>query len=141
MKKSKLLGRILVVGLLFILFSCDKEETISNDSERNDSKYGILGEINTDKVFLGPEIAVGNGRAHSWITINPYLTPVEVGVEMTPEVLRNLPKDTDFSKPIIIPLPKIATDLTPFNHIGINLSPENSSDIESFREEYFSFYF
>lgn len=142
MKKSKLLlGKILIVGILFMLFSCDKEEFINNDSGQNVSKSGIPEDINADKIFLGPEIEVGNGYVHSWIRVNHYSLPMELGVEMTPKVLINLPKDSDFSKPIIIPLPKIATELTPFNHIGINWNPDNYSDIESFKEGHFSFYF
>lgn len=142
MKKSKLLlGKILIVGFLFMFFSCEKEEFINNGSEQNVSKLGIPEDIIADKIFLGPKIEVGNGYANSWIRVNQYSLPMEIGVEMTPEVLVNLPNDSDFIKPIIIPLPKIATELTPFNHIGINWNPDNYSDITNFNESHFGFYF
>ena len=130
-----------MIGLLFMFFSCDKEEFVNNDSGQSVSKSNIPENSNADEIFLGPEIEMGKGSVNSWIRVNHNSLPVEVGIEMTPEVFIDLPKDSDFGKPIIVPLPKIATELTPFNHVGINWSPGNYSDIESFNEEHFRFYF
>lgn len=141
MKKSELLRKFLMVGLLFIFFSCDKDEFINDNSGKSIPVSDIGGENNKELILLGPKVAMGNGSVFSWVRIVNNLTPVEIGIEMTPEVLNNLPKESGFINPVIVPLPDIATEITPFNHIGINWNPENFSDIQSFKKAHFIFYF
>lgn len=128
-------------GLLFILFSCDKDEFINSNSENSISTSGNTKENSKEIIIYGPEVEVGNGHAFSWIRLENNLTPLEIGVEMTSKVLENLPENSDFKKAIVIPLPKKATEITPFNHIGINWIPENYSDIEHLKKAHFSFHF
>ena len=66
--------------------------------------------------FSGPEVAMGTGIARSWITITHDEVPLEIGVEMTDEVLSVLPK-TNFT--VAIPLHIKAKETTAFNHLYI----------------------
>lgn len=141
MKKSNLLGKILMVGLLFIFFSCNKDEFINDNSDKSILVSDIGDENNRIATFVGPKVVMGNGYAFSWIRIIDDNTPLEIGIEMTPEVLNNLPKDSGFKDPVIIPLPEIATETTPFYHIVITWNPEGFSNIENFKEAHFNFYF
>lgn len=141
MKKSNLVRNILMLGLLFIFFSCDKDEFINDNSENSISTSDKTKENSKEVVIYGPKIEIGKGYAFSWIRVDNNVTPIEIGIEMTPSVLVNLPKDSDFTKAVVIPLPKKAIEITPFNHIGINWVPENFSDIENLRKAHFSFHF
>lgn len=141
MKKSNLLGKALIVGLLFIFFSCDKEEYVNEDSGSSGAASQTTKESSSDNVIYGPETPLGNGFAKSWVRMNNYQIPLEIGIEMSSGVLNDLPENGDFSKSVIITLPKIATEITAFNHIGINWIPERFSDIESFKKGHFDFHF
>ena len=49
-----------------------------------------------DDTFNGPDIQMGSGMAHSFISINSNGVPTVIGIEMTNEVLSGLPT-TNFS--------------------------------------------
>ncbi|MEP6712813.1 MAG: hypothetical protein ABJA37_10375 [Ferruginibacter sp.] len=68
------------------------------------------------KTFFGPETAMGAGTARSWITITHDEVPLEIGVEMTDEVLSALAK-ANFT--VAIPLHVKAKETTPFDHLYI----------------------
>nr|WP_294936679.1 hypothetical protein [uncultured Flavobacterium sp.] len=141
MKKSYHWRAILLTGLLFVLFSCDKDEITNSDTGKmipmsEESERGP--EIS---VVYGPDIQVGPGIVHSWISFNRFDIPLEIGVEMTPEVLNDLPADADFEKDIVIPLPGIAKERTAFDHIKIAWSPKNYSTIDGLAPSHFNFYF
>lgn len=141
MKKSKLLSKILIVGLLFIFFSCDKDEIINDNSDKSIQVSDIGEESERIATFIGPKVAVGNGYVISWIRVINNQTPWEIGIDITSGVLEDLPKDSGLIEPAIIPLPDIAEKLTPFNHISITWNPENFSDIPGFEQAHFNFYF
>lgn len=141
MKKSKLLSEILIVGLLFLIFSCDKDEIINDNSGKSILTSDIGEESERIATFIGPKVAVGNGYVFSWMRVIDNNTPWEIGIDITSAVLEDLPKDSGLIEPAIIPLPEIAEKLTPFNHISITWNPENFSDIPDFKQAHFNFYF
>lgn len=100
--------------LLFVLFapftSCKKD----------------LEKTNT---FYGPQVTVGNGKIRSWIKINHDREPVELGIEMTPGALENLPHHGpgDVHPYWHIPFHQKVLDVTPFDHLTVNWNPEGHS--------------
>lgn len=141
MKKSYLLRKILLVGLLFVIFSCDKEEFTSDATENSSKKSNVTKIDGVEATFFGPEVAVGNGFVHSWISFNKFQIPLEIGIEISPEVFDNLPPNSDFDKSLIVPLPVVAQEATPFDHIEINWNPENYSTIPGFKTAHLDFHF
>lgn len=137
MKNRYHLRKILLVGFVFMCFSCDKEEFTGNNLEKSNG----TSKSNATLILNGPEIAVGNGLVHSWISLDSYKKPIEIGIELTSGTFENLPDKSDFKKPVNIPLPKYALEATAFNHIGLNWSPENFSTIEGFKEAHFDVHF
>jgi len=137
MKKEYLIRKILLIGLLFVFFSCDKDEFTNNGSGESASES--KGVIN--QVFYGDEVVVGNGIVNSWLILNEFGRPLEIGIEMTPQVLENLPVDADFKEQAVIPLPKYAAETTAFDHIRVIWNPESFSTIEGFNNPHFSIYF
>ena len=73
----------------------------------------------SDKTFNGPEVQMGSGMAHSFITISYEGVPKVIGIEMTNEVLSTLP-DNNFS--IVIPMDAKAKETTPFDHLFVTWS-------------------
>ncbi|MDQ6761599.1 MAG: DUF5602 domain-containing protein [Bacteroidota bacterium] len=71
---------------------------------------------NNASTFNGPEVQMGSGHARSWITIGKTGVPIQIGVEMTDEVLYGLP-DVSFS--VALPLHNKAKETTPFDHLYI----------------------
>jgi hypothetical protein len=70
------------------------------------------------RIYRGPSVNVGNGKANAWLSVNAKQEPVELGLELTREALQNLP-NTNFSVDEV-PLPERAKELTPFDHIQID---------------------
>lgn len=141
MKESYLLRKILMVGLLFVIFSCDIEE-FTNNAAADSSKESGFSKKSEGIVFAyGPEVAVGNGFVYSWISFNKFNIPLEIGVAMSPELFDNLPSDGNFEKRLIVPLNDAAREATPFDHIEINWNPESYSSIRGFKEAHFDFHF
>lgn len=108
--------KILIFAALAVitLSSCNKG--IVWDEARPGDK--IPGNT-TDNTFKGPQVKMGNGMARSWITISHSGVPQEIGVEMTDEVLSELPA-TNFN--VAIPLHHKAKEATPFDHLYVGWS-------------------
>ncbi|HSD14439.1 MAG TPA: hypothetical protein VLB74_07300 [Flavobacterium sp.] len=137
MKNGSFIRKILFVGLLLVFFSCDKDEYSNNSPEGTAS----TGKDIVNPIIYGDEVEVGKGTVKSWISVDEFGKPLEIGIEMTPSVLENLPIDSDFEKTPIIPIPKEASVLTAFDHIGLNWNPDNYSTISGFKVPHFSVYF
>lgn len=72
-----------------------------------------------DDTFNGPEVQMGSGMAHSFISISTNGVPKVIGIEMTNEVLSGLPA-TNFS--VVIPMDAKAKETTPFDHLFVTWS-------------------
>lgn len=142
MKKRILLGKIALIGLFFILISCEKEEfsevnnnKISNDFIKTDSKE------NTVTIFKGREIRLGKGMVRSWISVDTNGFPQEIGVEFTPGALKDLPLESGHESTIVLPLHIKAKQLTPFDHIGLNWNPNGHDPQGVFTVPHFDIHF
>jgi hypothetical protein len=72
--------------------------------------------------------------------------PSEIGIEMTPEAFKNLETDNSKTLPpehatIIVPLHHKATQLTPFNHVGLNWNPQGHEPPGIFDVPHFDIHF
>ena len=103
---KKLYCLLLIITATIVLNSCQKFD-FKNFHDRP---------TNDVSTFNGPEVQMGAGHARSWITIGKTGAPVQVGVEMTEEVLSGLP-NTNFS--VALALHNKAKQTTPFDHLYI----------------------
>lgn len=138
-------NKIIVLGLLFFFFSCSQDEMLNSDLPTNASK-SLSAKISPDKllVFKGPEVEIGNGIVRSWISVNKLSgKPVQIGIEMTPGALTGLPDAAPgVELPVyILPLHLKATQLTPFDHIGLNWNPHGHQPEHVFDVPHFDFHF
>ena len=91
---------------LLLLSSCEKVLPLND----------IFHPGQKDNTFSGADIKMGNGMAHSRITVSPQEVPKVIALEMTDAVLTGLP-DTNFT--VTVPLHSKAKGTTPFDHIYI----------------------
>lgn len=137
--------KIIVLCFLFFFFSCSQDEMINNDLQTNVSQ-SLTAKISKVKlnVFKGPEVSLGNGKVRSWISVNKETgMPLEIGIEMTPGALTGLPDGASgVELPVyILPLHLKATQLTPFDHIGLNWNPHGHEPEHVFDVPHFDFHF
>lgn len=134
--------KIIALVLLFLIFSCNQDETISSDLLTNDSQ-SLTAKISPDKinVFKGPRILLGNDSIRSWISIKKETgMPVEIGIVIPPKALEGLPEDGHGST-IVVPLHLKAKQATPFNHIGLNWNPNGHPPPGVFDAPHFDIHF
>ena len=139
--------KIFVLGSFFLLFSCSQDEMISTDLQNNvSSSFTVKTNAAKLTVFKGPNVALGYGKVRSWISVDSNGNPNEIGIEITPESFKNLSNDNSKSVPpdgetIIIPLQLKATELTPFDHIGLNWNPHGHQPAGVFDVPHFDIHF
>jgi len=116
--------KLILIGLLLLLFSCSQDELLNNDSLKTTSNSLSISEKMSKKdyiVFKGPKIAIGNDSVRSWFKVSKDEIPIEIGIEMTPGAFGGLPDDSNVEGPTyVLPLHLKAKQLTLFKHIGIN---------------------
>ena len=139
--------KIIVLGSLFFLFSCSQDEMINNDLQESAS-LSLTAKMSSNKlnVFKGPQVALGYGKVRSWISMDSNGHPGEIGIEITPEAFKNLTmEDTKMLPPehetIVVPLHLKATQLTPFDHIGLNWNPNGHQPEGVFDVPHFDIHF
>jgi len=136
--------RLILIGLLFLFFSCSQDDLLNNDSPKTSSESLSNSELASKKdyiVFKGPEVEIGNGIVRSWFKVSKDEMPIEIGVEMTPGALAGLPDESDHSETIVVPLHLKAKQLTPFNHVGINWNPNGHPPPGVFDVPHFDIHF
>jgi len=88
----KLMLFFLVIPALSLLESCQLEDEVIFPP-------GSKMDPNT---YFGPTVAVGNGTAHAWVSVNKKGEPKAVGINFSEAALANLPEEmTQF----VLPLP------------------------------------
>lgn len=139
--------KIIVLGSFFLLFSCSQDE-MNNTDLKNNVSSSFIAKRNAAKLteFKGPQVALGYGKVRSWISVDSNGHPNEIGIEITPEAFKNLSNDNSKSVPpdgetIIIPLQLKATELTPFDHIGLNWNPHGHQPAGVFDVPHFDIHF
>lgn len=139
----RLSQKIIALVLLFLIFSCNQDETINSDLLTNDSQ-SLTAKISPDKInlFKGPRIMLGNDSIRSWISIKKETgMPVEIGIVIPPKAFEGLPENDDHGSTIIVPLHLKAKQLTPFDHIGLNWNPHGHVPIGIFDTPHFDIHF
>jgi hypothetical protein len=139
--------KIIVLGSLLFLFSCSQDEMVNNDLQET-TPVSLTAKMNSNKlnVFKGPQVALGFGKVRSWISVDSNGHPREIGIEITPEAFKNLAMDNSKTLPpdhetIVVPLHLKATQLTPFNHIGLNWNPDGHEPEGVFDVPHFDIHF
>jgi hypothetical protein len=112
MKKQLFKPGLYIMCAIMLLFSCKKEE--QSIAPLNESK-SVAGRAASEisNVFKGPNVAIGNGHARSWIRINHLDMPLEIGLELTASAFTSLPDHAN----LVLPLHHKAKEVTPFDHI------------------------
>lgn len=132
---------ILVLAVAFS--SCQKNisqpEEVKNEEFISSVATNSVSKINT---FYGPQVNVGNGKIRSWIKINHDEQPIELGLEITPGALENLPHEEEegVSPHWDIPVHQKVKDVTPFDHLNVNWNPHGHPD-PFFGAQHFDFHF
>ena len=139
--------KIIVLGLFLFLSSCSQNEMVNGDAQ-NSASQSLTAKINSGKlnVFKGPEVTLGYGKVRSWISIDKNGYPNEIGIEITPDALKNLITDNAKTLPtdgrtIVVPLHLKAKQYTPFDHIGLNWNPHGHEPEHVFDVPHFDFHF
>ncbi|MCM4171609.1 hypothetical protein DHD32_08965 [Arenibacter sp. TNZ] len=128
------------VGLMLLLLSlgCSKESTVEDALEPVNGK-AILKATKTN-TFYGPQISLGKGHVRSWIRIAKDGTPEELGVEMSKNLLHQLPVGDDPVQ-LVLPLHKKAMEVTPFNHVLFDWNPHGHEPPGVFDVPHFDVHF
>lgn len=142
----KVFKKIALLGLLFFLFSCSQEAFVSSDALQSTTpSFSAKIKANKLNLFKGPEVALGDGKVRSWISLDSDGNPNEIGIEITKEALLNPSSDKNTSSPdgstIIVPLHLKATQATPFDHIGLNWNPNGHEPEHVFDVPHFDIHF
>ncbi len=130
-----------VLTFAAFLASCQKEksnppEPVSMAAVVNNSQGEFVN------IFKGPEVQVGNGKVRSWIKMTHDDQPIELGLEITPGALENLPDEEmpGMSPHWDIPFHPKVKMVTPFDHLNLNWNPHGHPD-PFFGAQHFDFHF
>ena len=117
MKKliNYLMAAMILIGTIFLLPSCQKEEPLSNSVLNDNSIKSQNG-----NTFYGPTVPIGNGVARAWVSEDPDGNPTGVGVNLSEKALEGLPEE---SAAFVLYLPNNgATDF--YTHILLDWNPQ-----------------
>ena len=94
---------------------------------------------NKKNISFGPELAVGNGKAKSFIKLDSKGSPAEIGFTFTEGALQNLPHDEEGAS-YVLQLPK-EKSLTPFDHISFDWAPHGHEPATIYDKPHFDVHF
>ena len=141
MQKNPAFIAILVLATAFA--SCKKDMLATEkDGKEELVSAGTAPSIGLINTFYGPQVHVGNGKIRSWIKINHDEQPIELGLEITPGALENLPHEEEegVSPHWDIPVHQKVKQVTPFDHVNVNWNPHGHPD-PFFGAQHFDFHF
>jgi hypothetical protein len=134
----------LLITLLFA--GCQKEsgqgagDTLAARSTPLQSNASF---INT---FYGPQVEIGSGKVRSFVRISHEDVPQEIGLELTPGALQDLPQPPagvtgEYPVDYLIPLHQKAKDVTPFDHLEFDWQPNGHPPVGVFNLPHFDIHF
>jgi hypothetical protein len=134
---------LLFLGLLPLLFSCNHEEIPGDSQQKAPSRTFIESKNGTFRynIFKGPQVTLGKGKVRSWISVRSDGFPMELGIELTPVALMDLPNEAAAHSDHIIPLHLKARQATPFDHVGLNWNPSGHPPPGIFDPPHFDVHF
>lgn len=125
------------ITILLLLISCQKQEIVTpQPSEEIMTSGRTAAEITN--VFKGPNVALGEGHARSWIRINHLDMPLELGIEITESALSHLPHG---QVNVVLPLHHKARKVTPFEHIYLGYNEHGHQPVGVFNVAHFDAHF
>ncbi|MEO5946082.1 MAG: hypothetical protein ABIP79_04660 [Chitinophagaceae bacterium] len=136
MKKQLIKPGLYIMCSIMLLFSCKKEEQSISPLTESLSIEGRAASDNSN-VFKGPNVAIGNGHARSWIRINHLDMPLEIGIELTASAFSSLPDHIN----LVLPLHHKAQETTPFEHIYFGYNEEGHPPAGVFSVPHFDAHF
>lgn len=127
---------------LAVLFTSCQKNTVEINKEDDPGSSLAKNSVDQINTFYGPQVHAGNGKIRSWIRIDHNDQPIELGFELTPGALENLPEEEHegVSPHWDIPLHQKAKAITPFDHLTANWNPHGHPD-PFFTAQHFDFHF
>jgi hypothetical protein len=97
----------------------------------------------SDHVYWGPIVKMGNGSIRSFFRVGPTGVPLKLGIQMNDAALEGLPQDpTDFEHNMfMLTIPQKAKDLTAFDHIMVDWTPQGHPPFEAYAKPHFDIHF
>lgn len=129
---------ILAPALFLFLTACKKEVATTAVSPFNELASTSLFKENKTKIFKGPEVNMGNGKARSVLILDQMDKPLSLTIEMSNAALTGLPTErTEY----VLPLHLKAKEATPFNHIAVDWNPHGHEPNNMYGSPHFDFHF
>ena len=129
---------ILAPALFLFVTACKKEVATTAVSPFNELASTSLFKENKTKIFKGPEVNMGNGKARSVLILDQMDKPLSLTIEMSNAVLTGLPTErTEY----VLPLHLKAKEATPFNHIAVDWNPHGHEPNNMYGPPHFDFHF
>jgi hypothetical protein len=124
----------MTAGILLsaLLFSCKKEE------------------LKNDNLIEGAKQTVYHGKAWSWIKLDGNGAPQQLGISVDEALLNSVTtsgtstgsgEHHTHENNIVLPLPAIALEKTPFKTIGLDWNPEGHPPANIYTKPHFDFHF
>jgi hypothetical protein len=125
-KNKRMKKRLMMaaVAATILVVSCEKEK---EENPRND-----------DGFIYGTEVQVGNGKARSFFEPDDHGHPESMGIAIDEAAVENLPGHESF---FVLPLPAIAKQTTPYNHISLDWTPHGHGPALIYDKPHFDMHF
>ncbi|WP_297337289.1 DUF5602 domain-containing protein [Algoriphagus sp.] len=116
---------------------------------REDNPSIVKNKNNEETTYYGPAVAMGNGKAQTFITINRGGRPTAMGVALNEKALENLPSENGGSHhreghppsfETVLQFPKQA-EITPYKFMAIDWVPEGHEPEGIYDLPHFDFHF
>ena len=122
---------------LFLIFLVIPAISLLESCQIDDEVIFPPGSSMDPNTFFGPSVAVGNGDAQAWVSVNKHGDPKAVGVNFSEEALENLPEElTQF----VLPLPENKGKGF-YTHALIDWNPEGHEPPGTYDLPHFDFHF
>tara|TARA_R110002051_G_scaffold30519_2_gene70656 strand:- start:1894 stop:2718 length:825 start_codon:yes stop_codon:yes gene_type:complete len=134
---------IFVSGIALVLLSvmgCSKEGLEEIPSQSYTTKAKLEKSRTKTNTFYGPQVKLGQGHVRSWIRIAHSGIPEEIGIEMSKNLLNQLPGGDDPVQ-LVLPIHIKAKEVTPFDHVFFDWNPQGHEPDGVFTVPHFDVHF
>lgn len=108
--------------LLFVFFSCKKDETPAVTE------------------FYGEKVSVGNGQAWTYVQVDGQNNPISLGIQFDENALTNLPTGSIHGDEFLMQLPT-EISVAPFNHVTLDWNEHGHEPMEIYDLPHFDIHF
>jgi hypothetical protein len=113
---------LLLSVLLFVFFSCKKDETPAVTE------------------FYGEKVSVGNGQAWTYVQVDGQNNPISLGIQFDENALTNLPTGSIHGDEFLMQLPT-EISVAPFNHVTLDWNEHGHEPMEIYDLPHFDIHF